>query len=223
MIDTANVYSAGASEEIVGEALGDKRDSVLIATKARMRIGASGANEGGASRWHIIRECEKSLKRLRTDRIDLYFMHEWDGHTPLEETLEALDTLVRSGKVRYVGCSNYSGVAHHEGARRLRPPRLPALRLAADLLFAAGPRGGIRAGARRGRPGRRHHGVEPDRRRPAVGKIPPRPEAGGGAPPDGLGRAARLRRGASSTTSSTSWWRSPMHAASRRRRWRLPG
>ena len=108
MIDTANVYSAGVSEEIVGEALGDKRDGVLIATKARMRIG-SGANDGGASRWHIIRECEKSLKRLRTDRIDLYFMHEWDGATPLEETLEALDTLVRSGKVRYVGCSNYSG------------------------------------------------------------------------------------------------------------------
>lgn len=107
MLDTANVYSSGLSEEIVGEALGDKRDQVLIATKARMRIG-SGANDGGASRWHIIRECEKSLKRLRTDRIDLYFMHQWDGQTPIEETMEALDTLVRSGKVRYVGCSNYS-------------------------------------------------------------------------------------------------------------------
>jgi aryl-alcohol dehydrogenase-like predicted oxidoreductase len=107
MLDTANVYSAGVSEEIVGEALGDKRDQLLIATKARMRIG-SGANDGGASRWHIIRECEKSLKRLRTDRIDLYFMHEWDGQTPIEETLDALDALVRSGKVRYIGCSNYS-------------------------------------------------------------------------------------------------------------------
>jgi aryl-alcohol dehydrogenase-like predicted oxidoreductase len=106
LIDTANVYSMGVAEEIVGEALGDKRERMLIATKARMNLG--GPNEGGTSRFHIIRECEKSLKRLRTDRIDLYFMHEWDGQTPLEETLEALDTLIRSGKVRYIGCSNYS-------------------------------------------------------------------------------------------------------------------
>jgi aryl-alcohol dehydrogenase-like predicted oxidoreductase len=107
MLDTANAYSRGLSEEIIGEALGDKRDRMLIATKARMRIG-DGPNDGGTSRWHVIRECERSLKRLRTDHIDLYFMHEWDGQTPLEETLEALDTLVRSGKVRYLGCSNYS-------------------------------------------------------------------------------------------------------------------
>jgi aryl-alcohol dehydrogenase-like predicted oxidoreductase len=69
----------------------------------------SGPNDGGASRYHLIRECEKSLKRLRTDRIDLYQLHEWDGKTPLDETLEALDTLVRTGKVRYIGASNYSG------------------------------------------------------------------------------------------------------------------
>jgi aryl-alcohol dehydrogenase-like predicted oxidoreductase len=68
-----------------------------------------GPNDGGASRYHIIRECEDSLRRLRTDYIDLYQIHEWDGETPLEETLETLDTLVRSGKVRYIGCSNYSG------------------------------------------------------------------------------------------------------------------
>jgi aryl-alcohol dehydrogenase-like predicted oxidoreductase len=107
MLDTANAYSMGLSEEIIGEALGDKRDRMLIATKARMRLG-EGANEAGTSRWHVIHECERSLKRLRTDHIDLYFMHEWDGQTPLEETLEALDSLVRSGKVRYLGCSNYS-------------------------------------------------------------------------------------------------------------------
>jgi aryl-alcohol dehydrogenase-like predicted oxidoreductase len=107
MLDTANAYSRGLSEEIIGEALGDKRDRMLIATKARMRIG-DGPNDGGTSRWHVIRECERSLKRLRTDHIDLYLMHEWDGQTPPEETLEALDTLVRSGKVRYIGCSNYS-------------------------------------------------------------------------------------------------------------------
>ncbi len=107
MLDTANVYSQGLSEEIVGEALGDKRDAVLIATKARFPTG-DGPNDRGLSRWHLIRACEASLKRLRTDRIDLYFAHEWDGQTPLEETLEAYDTLVRSGKVRYLGCSNFS-------------------------------------------------------------------------------------------------------------------
>jgi len=109
LIDTANVYSGGASEEIVGEALGGKRKGgVLIATKARFPMG-DGPNDGGLSRWHLIRECEASLKRLRTDVIDLYQVHQWDGMTPLDETMEALDSLVRNGKVRYVGCSNYSG------------------------------------------------------------------------------------------------------------------
>jgi aryl-alcohol dehydrogenase-like predicted oxidoreductase len=109
LIDTANVYSNGLSEEIIGEALGGKRkNDVLIASKARMKIG-TGPNDEGLSRYHLIRECEKSLKRLKTDVIDIYFLHEWDGTTPLEETLAALDTLVSQGKVRYVGCSNYSG------------------------------------------------------------------------------------------------------------------
>jgi len=109
VIDTANVYSNGLAEEIIGEALGGKRKSdVLIASKARMRIG-KGPNDEGLSRYHLIRECERSLKRLRTDVIDIYFLHEWDGLTPLEETIAALDTLVAQGKVRYVGCSNYSG------------------------------------------------------------------------------------------------------------------
>src|SRR5215469_1901134 len=108
LFDTANCYSDGVSEEILGQVLEGRRDSVLIATKARMVVG-NGPNDGGASRYHLIRECEKSLRRLRTDHIDLYQLHEWDGQTPLEETLEALDTLVRSGKVRYVGASNYSG------------------------------------------------------------------------------------------------------------------
>ncbi|MBN8998039.1 MAG: aldo/keto reductase [Rhizobiales bacterium] len=108
LIDTANVYSDGVSEEIIGEALPVARDKVLLATKCRMRIGP-GPNEGGASRYHIITELEKSLKRLRTDYIDLYQLHQWDGQTPIEETMEALDTLIRAGKVRYVGASNYSG------------------------------------------------------------------------------------------------------------------
>jgi aryl-alcohol dehydrogenase-like predicted oxidoreductase len=108
LFDTANIYSHGVSEEILGQALEGRRQDVLIATKFRM-VMRDGPNDGGASRFHIIRECEDSLRRLRTDYIDLYQIHEWDGETPLDETLEALDTLVRSGKVRYIGCSNYSG------------------------------------------------------------------------------------------------------------------
>ncbi|MBB4690193.1 aldo/keto reductase [Paractinoplanes abujensis] len=107
LIDTADVYSAGLSEEILGEALGDKRDDVLIATKVRMPMG-EGQNDAGLSRHHIIRGAEASLRRLNTDYIDLFQVHEWDGQTPLEETLTALDDLVRSGKVRYIGCSNYA-------------------------------------------------------------------------------------------------------------------
>jgi aryl-alcohol dehydrogenase-like predicted oxidoreductase len=108
LIDTANVYSDGLSEEICGQVLEGRRDQVLVATKARMPMG-EGPNDAGLSRHHLVRECEASLRRLRTDWIDLYQVHEWDGQTPLEETLEALDDLVRAGKVRYVGCSNYAG------------------------------------------------------------------------------------------------------------------
>src|SRR5271155_1503759 len=108
LFDTANCYSDGVSEEILGEVLEGRRDNLLIATKARMVVG-DGPNEGGASRYHLIRECEKSLRRLRTDHIDLYQLHEWDGQTPLEETLSALDLLMRSGKIRYAGCSNFAG------------------------------------------------------------------------------------------------------------------
>jgi aryl-alcohol dehydrogenase-like predicted oxidoreductase len=121
LIDTADIYSAGAAESLIGEAMGGKRKpGMLIASKARYAMGA-GPNDAGLSRWHLIRACEESLKRLRTDVIDLYQVHEWDGLTPLEETLEALDSLVRAGKVRYVGCSNYSGwhvMKAMEAARR---------------------------------------------------------------------------------------------------------
>ena len=108
LFDTADVYSDGLSEEILGEALGKSRDDVLIATKVRMPMG-DGPNDAGLSRHHVIRGAEASLRRLGTDYIDLYQVHEWDGHTPLEETLSALDSLVQSGKVRYVGASNYCG------------------------------------------------------------------------------------------------------------------
>lgn len=108
LVDTADVYSNGLSEELIGHALEGRRDRVLLATKARMPMG-DGPNDAGLSRQHLIEACEASLHRLRTDHIDLYQVHEWDGQTPLEETLDTLDGLVRAGKVRYVGCSNYAG------------------------------------------------------------------------------------------------------------------
>jgi aryl-alcohol dehydrogenase-like predicted oxidoreductase len=108
LFDTADVYSDGLSEEILGQALQGRRDDVLVATKVRMEMGA-GPNDAGLSRHHVVTGCEASLRRLGTDHIDLYQVHEWDGVTPLEETLEALDFLVTSGKVRYVGLSNYAG------------------------------------------------------------------------------------------------------------------
>lgn len=108
LIDTANAYSQGRSEEILGEAMTGRRERLLVASKVRFRMG-EGPNDLGLSRSHIVAQCEASLRRLRTDCIDLYQMHQWDGITPLEETLEAFDTLVRSGKVRYYGISNFAG------------------------------------------------------------------------------------------------------------------
>jgi aryl-alcohol dehydrogenase-like predicted oxidoreductase len=107
LFDTADVYSNGASEVLLGQALGSNRQDVLVATKVRMPMG-DGPNDAGLSRHHIIRAAEASLRRLSCDYIDLYQVHEWDGQTPLEETLAALDHLVSSGKVRYIGCSNYA-------------------------------------------------------------------------------------------------------------------
>jgi aryl-alcohol dehydrogenase-like predicted oxidoreductase len=106
--DTADIYSEGASEEILGQAIKGRRDQVLIATKATFPSG-KGPNDMGSSRHHLVRACEASLKRLGTDYIDLYFMHGFDALTPVEETLRALDDLVRAGKIGYIGASNFSG------------------------------------------------------------------------------------------------------------------
>jgi len=108
LFDTADIYSEGASEEILGAALKGKRDRALISTKATFRSG-EGANEVGSSRFHLVRACEASLKRLGTDHIDLYFMHGFDATTPVEETLRALDDLITAGKIGYIGASNFSG------------------------------------------------------------------------------------------------------------------
>ena len=108
LFDTANGYSGGDSESILGAALKGRRDKALISTKAFFSMGST-PNDEGSSRYHIINACEASLKRLGTDHIDIYFMHCFDALTPVEETLSALDNLVTSGKVRYIGCSNFSG------------------------------------------------------------------------------------------------------------------
>jgi len=105
-IDTANVYGGGRSEEIVGKAIQGKRDQVVLATKVRFAMG-QGPNDAGLSRYHIVRSVEDSLRRLQTDTIDLLYMHGWDPLTPLEESLRAFDDLVASGKVHYIGVSNF--------------------------------------------------------------------------------------------------------------------
>jgi aryl-alcohol dehydrogenase-like predicted oxidoreductase len=107
MFDSADIYSAGLAEEVLGAAVAGRRDEVLISTKATSATGA-GPNDAGSSRFHLLRTVDASLRRLRTDRIDLLQLHAFDALTPLEETLRALDDLVRAGKVLYVGCSNYS-------------------------------------------------------------------------------------------------------------------
>jgi aryl-alcohol dehydrogenase-like predicted oxidoreductase len=108
LFDTADVYSRGVSEEILGQAIAGRRDKVLISTKTTFRM-SDEPNDVGSSRHHIMRSCEDSLRRLKTDYVDIYTMHGFDATTPVEETLKTLDNLVQSGKVRYLVCSNFSG------------------------------------------------------------------------------------------------------------------
>ena len=108
LFDTADTYSQGLSEEILGKAIDGKRNQLLLSTKATFPFG-KGPNSQGSSRFHLIKQAEGSLKRLGTDHIDIYHMHGFDGNTPVEETLRALDDLIQSGKVRYIAASNFSG------------------------------------------------------------------------------------------------------------------
>jgi aryl-alcohol dehydrogenase-like predicted oxidoreductase len=108
MFDSADIYSQGASEEILGQAIKGRRQEVIISTKATFRTGA-GPNDVGSSRYHLTRAIEGSLRRLGTDWIDLFQLHGFDAITPIEEVLDTLDASVRAGKIRYVGCSNFSG------------------------------------------------------------------------------------------------------------------
>ena len=146
LFDTADVYSQGRSEAVLGEALKGRRDDVILATKVHGRMGP-GANDIGQSRHHIIRGCEASLRRLGTDYIDLYQVHGFDALTPLEETLRALDDLVKSGKVRYIGCSNYSGwhlmkalgISEREGLQRYVSQQVYYSLVARDLEYELVP------------------------------------------------------------------------------------
>jgi aryl-alcohol dehydrogenase-like predicted oxidoreductase len=108
LFDTADIYSFGKSEEVLGQALGARRKDIVLATKVFVRL-EPGTNKAGLSRRHILEACEASLRRLGTDCIDLYQVHNFDSLTPLDETLRAFDDLIRAGKIRYAGCSNYSG------------------------------------------------------------------------------------------------------------------
>lgn len=106
-IDTADAYTGGESEQVIGRALRGRRDQVAVSTKAFLPQG-DGPNQRGLSRAHLTRALEASLRRLETDYLDLYYCHQWDAGTPIEETMATLDGFVRSGKVRYVGCSNFT-------------------------------------------------------------------------------------------------------------------
>ncbi|MEW6436747.1 MAG: aldo/keto reductase [Pseudomonadota bacterium] len=108
LFDSADIYSAGAAEEVLGAAIKDRRNQVLISTKATFRAG-QGANDVGSSRFHLTQAIEGALKRLQTDHIDLFQLHGFDALTPIEEVLSTLDDFVRAGKIRYIGCSNFSG------------------------------------------------------------------------------------------------------------------
>lgn len=108
LFDTADIYSFGKSEEVLGQALGARRKDIVLATKVFVRL-EPGTNKAGLSRRHILEACDASLRRLGTDYIDLYQAHNFDSLTPLDETLRAFEDLIRAGKIRYAGCSNYSG------------------------------------------------------------------------------------------------------------------
>ena len=173
MFDTADVYSDGASEEVLGAALEGRRDEVLISTKAGLPIG-DGPWQAGTSRSRLITAVDAALRRLRTDRIDLFQLHAYDAGTPAEEVLATLDALVDAGKVRYVGVSNYSGWQLMQALERGGPQRLAPLRRPPGVLLARRP--GLRVGphaAGCGR-GRRRTRVEPTRLGPAHGSDPPR-------------------------------------------------
>ncbi len=161
-IDTANFYTKSHSEKIIGDHVGRnraRRDRLVIATKFSGNLYPGDPNGGGSGRKSIVTACENSLRRLQTDYIDLYWLHNWDVNTPIEETMAALDDLVRAGKVRYLGVSDTPGVEDRRGQRDRALPRLVGVHRAADRVLAARAqrRAGARAHGPRARP--RHHAL----------------------------------------------------------------
>jgi hypothetical protein len=221
--DTADVYSIGVSEDHVGKALADRRDRGLIASKVAMKMG-EGPNEQGLSRGHIIAGVEASLRRLGTDYLDLLQVHSWDPETPIEETMRALDDLVRAGKVRYLGCSNFTAwqltqslwVSDKRGYAPFVSvqPRYSLLdrRIEAELVPPAAPSGS---------------GLSPTARWRA--ESSPASIAAGRGP---RARAAPTRKGPGSSIDSwparmrrrsSGWPGGPRRAARRSATWRSPG
>ena len=196
LIDTADVYSGGLAEEITGQVIKGRRDALLLSTKVRMPMG-DGPNDAGLSRQHIISGCEASLRRLGTEHIDIYHVHEWDGQTRLEESLSALSSLVSAGKVRYLAASNYAGwqlmkalaVADSRGFERFSAQQVYYSLEARDAEYELVPLVG--------RPGARHPRVVAAGRRPAVREVPARLVAVGGDAPAfrRVARAAGQRPG----------------------------
>ncbi len=183
LLDCANIYgpmddraNIGRSEVVLGKALQGKRDQVVITSKVASAVG-TGPNDRGLSRYHILREIEGTLRRLQTDHVDIYLVHTYDSETPLEETVRALDDVVRSGKARYVGCCNYAAwqvcralwVADTANAH-CRYVRAEPLQPAESTAR----RGDVRPGTR-SRAGR--DGLQPAGRGPAGRRLPARPAA----------------------------------------------
>ncbi len=184
LFDTADVYSQGLAERILGEAIRGRRNRLLVSTKVTFPMGG-GPNDFGSSRQHLLEAVDASLARLGVDHVDLLQLHGQDANTPVEETLSTLDGLVRAGKVRYVGCSNFSGwhlMKSLASSERHGWPRYVAHQAYYSLLE---PRLRVGAAAARPRSGRGRRGLEPARLGQAHRQDPPRPA--------GRARLARAR------------------------------
>lgn len=190
--DTADAYSKGQSEEMLGRALGDRRHGVLIGTKAGFRMGDAIAH-AGLSRRHLIAAVEASLKRLGTDYIDVFHAHRTDPYTPLDETLEALDYLVRQGMVRYVGYSNWPAWTSAEAVATQRA-RGWARFVSAQMYYSLVARPRARDCAVPALCGRRAHGMEPTLRGVPQWEVHPRELGGPGEPLERV-RYSAVRQG----------------------------
>jgi aryl-alcohol dehydrogenase (NADP+) len=201
--DTADIYSLGVSEEVVGRALKDyaKRHEVVIATKLYNKMGEA-PNDQGLSRKHIFDAIDASLRRLQVDHVDLYQIHRWDSETPIEETLEALNDVVRAGKARYIGASSMYAWQFAKSASYLRAQRLGAASSPCRIITTCLSRGGARDEPALPRPGRGPHSLEP-----AGARLPRRQPHAREERQHGTGRAPTTSPSRCTTSPTTS--RSP--------------